>query len=126
MKRAEAMALGLVDEDDDVTHKIFMSPTYWVAISIHQVGTIAEWSVDDRPLQISQVRVKELESVDSLSPPPVFKVGATAFVDYILKQEIGWSSCLRMVASSNDIVYVWDPYLGVNIGQLESPKFSFS
>ncbi|KAF5285879.1 hypothetical protein FQA39_LY04340 [Lamprigera yunnana] len=30
---------------------------------------------------------------------------------------------LRLVASSDSVVHIWDPYMGANIGHLESPKF---
>lgn len=30
---------------------------------------------------------------------------------------------MRLVASSDSVVHIWDPFMGVNVGHLESPKF---
>lgn len=30
---------------------------------------------------------------------------------------------MRLVASSDSVVHIWDPFLGANVGHLESPKF---
>lgn len=30
---------------------------------------------------------------------------------------------MRLVASCDSVVHIWDPFMGVNVGHLESPKF---
>uniref|UniRef100_A0A6P7G0N8 WD repeat-containing protein 81-like n=1 Tax=Diabrotica virgifera virgifera TaxID=50390 RepID=A0A6P7G0N8_DIAVI len=32
--------------------------------------------------------------------------------------------CFRLVASCDSIVHIWDPFMGANVGSLESPKFA--
>lgn len=54
-------------------------------IELRRDGTTTEWAVGGRPVQISHVRVKDSESVDSLSPPPA-KVLTTTTEDDVANQ----------------------------------------
>jgi hypothetical protein len=40
-------------------------------LEIRRDGTTAEWAVKGMPMQISYVRVRESDSADSFSPPPL-------------------------------------------------------
>lgn len=40
-------------------------------LEIRRDGTTAEWTVKGMPMQISHVRVRENDSADSFSPPPL-------------------------------------------------------
>jgi hypothetical protein len=40
-------------------------------LEIRRDGTTAEWAVKGMPMQISHVRVRESDSADSFSPPPL-------------------------------------------------------
>lgn len=39
-------------------------------VELRRDGTMTEWAVSGRPIQISHVRLKDSDSIDSLSPPP--------------------------------------------------------
>ncbi|KAF5284839.1 hypothetical protein FQR65_LT13391 [Abscondita terminalis] len=57
-------------------------------VGVHRDGTIAglDWTAGGRPPQTSQVRVKDSESVDSLSLPPLSSITAAASLDDIPNQ----------------------------------------
>ncbi|KAF5295182.1 hypothetical protein FQR65_LT10570 [Abscondita terminalis] len=77
-------------------------------IEVRRDGTIAEWAVGGRPLQISHVRVKDTESVDSLSPPPASKIAAATSADDIPNQAL---EELRTVFTSELAHTAYIPFL---------------
>ncbi|KAK4874618.1 hypothetical protein RN001_013978 [Aquatica leii] len=77
-------------------------------IEVRRDGTTAEWAVGGRPLQISHVRVKDSESVDSLSPPPVSKITPATSADDIPNQAL---EELRAVFTSELAHTAYIPFL---------------
>lgn len=59
-------------------------------IEVCRDGTTAEWAISGRPIQISHVRLKDAESMDSLSPPPTQQ----------LIENVNSNSILNKVSSS--------------------------
>ncbi|KAB0793224.1 hypothetical protein PPYR_12844 [Photinus pyralis] len=74
-------------------------------IEVRRDGTTAEWAVGGRPFQI---RVKDSESVDSLSPPPFGKISTPSTADDIPNQAL---QELRTVFTSELAHTAYVPFL---------------
>lgn len=55
-------------------------------VELRRDGTMTEWAVGGRPIQIAHVRLKDSDSVESLSPPPIMLPSENAEGDGIINQ----------------------------------------
>lgn len=55
-------------------------------VEVRRDGTTTEWAIGGRPVQISHVRLKDSESVDSLSPPPFRPIAESLEKNSIVNQ----------------------------------------